>query len=361
MRYAWLVLSVLCCLSPAAADGEARPKVISPAPSAYERVPPDTLSRWVAKVNGDPISVALFTRRLAANRSSAYLRFSGGEKGAIGEDFWTKKHDGETPAEWLKRRTLEDCVRIKVELGIGKKYGLIPDTSYATFLKALDRENERRRAALARGEPIYGPEQYGEREFLLYTLNNLRLAVQSKLAEEGPQPSEKELREFYETVKGMYFRLGDKVKIQGIRLTQKGTEPPAQAAARARLAEARERLEAGDDIQAVAAEYDDEGKVREWTFGPGTNHIRTRWRTELRDTALSMKQGELREVSVPGDAWYLIRCEQRESLGYRPFEEVRNTVRALYMERKYRKMVDGLVRSARVEINRAEWDKIEPR
>ncbi len=345
---------------PNCATGETpRGETNLPSESAHARLPTETLTRWVAKVDGDPISVALFERRLAANRSAAYLRFTGTKPMALDETFWTTERDGQTPAAWLKQRTLKDCVRIKVELGLGKRYGLIPDTSYAAFLKALDRENERRRVALARGEPIYGPEQYGEREFFVYVMSNLRLAVANKLAEEVPPPSEEELREFYETVKGEHFRLDDEVKIQGIKVTPKGTESAAQAAARTRLEEARKRLESGDDIHAVAAEYDDEGKVRQWTFGPAAAPIRTRWRAELRDTALAMHEGELRQLTGMENALYLMKCVERRPSGHRPFEQVKDAVALLHLQRKYEDMVDKRVKSARVEINQVEWDRIE--
>ena len=51
--------------------------VLPPTPSVYDSVPAASLASWVAKVNGDPISVRLFERRLARNRFSAFQHFRG--------------------------------------------------------------------------------------------------------------------------------------------------------------------------------------------------------------------------------------------------------------------------------------------
>jgi hypothetical protein len=360
-----------------AAEETPSPCIIPAAPSAYQSAPKKSLTTWVAKVNGDPISLALFARRLAANRASAYVHFGDRCGPSPGEGLWTTEYDGETPAHWLKQRTLEECVRIQVELGLGKRHDLLPDTSYAAFLMALDRENERRRAALARAEPIYGPQQYREDEFLLYVMNNLRLALQSHLADSELRSSEEARRDFYESVKDKYFNRGDRVKVWVIAVTpgkrNEHGESYTDEEARARMLEAKRRLDGGAGFEEVAAEYSDGGGYREQVFDPEGRSDPRMHGAEMREQARKLSEGEVsgvfQEMHASGagpcpsgdTAYCIIKCMSRESLGYHPFEEVEEAVTRIYLRQQYERLVDRLVKSATIEINQPELDRVEVR
>lgn len=348
-----------------AAEETPSPCIIPAAPSAYESTPKQSLATWVAKVNGDPVSLALFMRRLAANRASAYIHFNSTVQRSPDEEFWTSDYRGETPAHWVKQHTLEECIRIQVELGLGKRHDLLPDTSYAAFLMALDRENERRRAALARGEPVYGPEQYRGDEFLLYVMNNLRLALQSQLADGELRSSEEARRDFYESVKDKYFNRGDRVKVWVIAVTpgkrNEHGESYTDEEARARILEAKRRLDGGASFEEVAAEYSDGGGYREQVFDPESRSDPRMHGAEMREQTRKLSEGEVSGVFQEMQAFCIIKCMGRESLGYHPFEEVEEAVTRIYLRQQYERLVDRLVKSATIEINQPELDRVEVR
>jgi hypothetical protein len=69
---------------------------------------------------------------------------------------------------------------------------------YPAFLDAWQTENQRRAKALADHQPIYGPQQYTEANYLTYVMGNLGYELQDKLAADGTlDASDATLRSYY--------------------------------------------------------------------------------------------------------------------------------------------------------------------
>lgn len=351
---------------------EVRPRVeiLPPTPSVYESVPAESLTTWVAKVNGDPISVRLFERRLNRNRFFAYQYFKDKYGARAGRNFWTTSYDGEVPSEWLKQRTLKECVRIKIELGLAKENGVTGATSYASyaaFLQALDRENQRRREYLAAGLPIYGPQQYKEDEFFLYVMNNMRIALQKRLWHNRLHISEETLREYYESmIKGKHYDRGNRVKVWVIAIQYGQREGYLDALtrdeAKVKIQEAKERLEKGERFEGLASEYNENGSLNEEVFDFESRPADKTHRYVRRLEAMKLAEGETSGIFEDMNAaFFIVKCIERDDLGYRPFEEVRHNVRSHYTGEKYAELIDDLVRNAKVEINESVYDEIAVR
>lgn len=82
---------------------------------------------------------------------------------------------------------MDQLVKAKVQQIEAKKYGILDDTSYDAFLSKLKQENERRSAALAKGQIIYGPTQYTEQMYYGYVLSNIAIQLKKALAEKSWQ------------------------------------------------------------------------------------------------------------------------------------------------------------------------------
>jgi len=341
------------------------PRLIPAAPSVYEAVDRESLTTWVARVNDDPISVRLFERRLARNRFLAFSYFQTRYHAVVDADFWTTSYEGETPADWLRKRTLEECARIKVELGLAKQNGVIADTSYAAFLRALDKENERRRECLAKGEPIYGPQQYKEDEFFLYVMNTARIATQKRLAQETFTASEETLRECYESAKDTHYDRGHRVRTWAIDVQYGKREgyPTSltRDEAKAKIEEAKARLDQGDRFEDVASDYNEDGSLNEEVFDFETRAADKSHRAVRRDEAMALSDGDTSDIFEDMSAFFILKCVERERLGYQPYEEVRESVKRRYLEGRYQALVEQLVRTAEVEVDSPVYEGIAVR
>jgi hypothetical protein len=321
------------------------------------------LEPWVAKVDGEPISARLFERRLMRNRAAAYRYF--GQKYGVSDsaDFWTTPHDGETPLEWLKQRTLDECVRIVIEQTLARKHGVLSDVSYSAFLQALERENERRRRALAAGEPIYGPQQYGEDEYFNYLFANMVIELKRRLSAAEFAASDDVLRQRYEQYRDTLYHRGDRVVVWAISVAfaSRSQENLSREAARAIVEALRARLTPDATLESLNAACGTAASVEAMAFDDSSARADGMTRALARDEAMKLSPGEVSPVFEERSAYWLLKCVSREPLGYRPFEEVRDSVRSRYVDERYDALVNGLASKAKVEISSEVYDTIRAR
>ncbi|GGN22508.1 hypothetical protein [Streptomyces fuscichromogenes] len=186
-----LVIAAVALLGGRDSASPAAPAPLSPPPTSV-----------VAEIDGRSIPVREFALYLAQERAATFTHFRK-EYGAVdGPRFWTTRHSGTTPADYLKQRALSDAKKTTVVLNLAHEYGLLADPSYSGFLRDWTAENQRRSAAVATGQVIYGPKQYTEANYLTYVLHNLAFDLKQKLAKKGVlKVTESALRRYYDTHK----------------------------------------------------------------------------------------------------------------------------------------------------------------
>jgi len=79
----------------------------------------------------------------------------------------------------------DEAIRTVVQFELAQRTGLIPDASYRAFLAGLAAENKRRADAIAAHEPIYGPTEYREADYLGYLLGQFRFEAPPLLVQSG--------------------------------------------------------------------------------------------------------------------------------------------------------------------------------
>lgn len=314
----------------------------------------------VAAVNGEPVSVRLFERRMVRHRAAAYSYFRRAHDAEDCSGFWTTSFGGEVPLEWLKRRALDDCVRIKVEQILARDHGVVAEIGYAAFLDALACENERRSEALAAGQPIYGPQHYGEDEYFTYLHSNMVIELKRRLSRTQLKPSEHALRRHYEAVKDDLYARGDRLTVLEIAVPfgPEDAECLSRSEAKQRVEEARARIAAGEAFDAVARLYGDDASPVEKTLDDETARFDGQHCPVLRETAFGLAEGEVSRVFEENRAFHLITCVRWQPLGYRSFEEVRQNVLSGYVDQQYAELLDRLVSEARVDINVAVYEDV---
>lgn len=136
---------------------------------------------FVATVNGDPISVIEYKNTLANKRADIFTYFSQKYHAEDSNDFWTKNFGDEVPIVLAKERALAECVSVRILYALAQKEGLIQDTSYSAFLKALRAENKQRKEAIDKNQVIYGPVEYSEGNYFAYILSNMKSNLIARL------------------------------------------------------------------------------------------------------------------------------------------------------------------------------------
>lgn len=107
------------------------------------------------------------------------------------ENFWQTEFDGVTPEEMLYERTLEECIRAKIQFLLMEEEGIYDDVTFAGLkakAEAFNKENENK-------EGVVGIKSIQMSRFYSYYLQTGVMELQNIYAEGRLKPSEKEIRE----------------------------------------------------------------------------------------------------------------------------------------------------------------------
>ncbi|MEV6512356.1 hypothetical protein [Streptomyces sp. NPDC051642] len=159
----------------------------------------------VATIDGQAVPVRELALFLAQERAATFAYFH--ERFGAGDHpgFWTTAYGARTPRDYLKSRALKDVTRVTVEQQLARRHSLVTDTRYAAFRQSLAEENARRRDALARHQPVYGPTRYREADYFTYVTSRIGSQLEDTLVEHGDIPvTGTLLRRFYGTHRADY-------------------------------------------------------------------------------------------------------------------------------------------------------------
>ncbi len=166
-----------------------------------------------------------------------------------------------------------------------------------------------------------------------------------RLCAEGPEPSDDELRGYYESHLDFY-KTAEEVRASHVLKSARGEK---RHEAYDELRQLRKRFQAGEDFEALAKQHSDKGD----------EHVdlgffkRGELAEEFEVVAFSLDVGEISPVFASPFGYHLIKLTDRKPATPRPFEEVRGEVREhLLAERrqeKTRQLVKELQAKATVE------------
>jgi hypothetical protein len=321
---------------------------------------PDTPTEAiVASVNGEPILVAELQVAAGHVRARVAADFTARYGVAANGAFWTTPLGTERPVDVLKQQALAVAVERKVEQLLMRDQGILPDVSHREYLAALDRENARRREALERGEPIYGPQQYGEQEYLEYLISNGIVALKQRLF--GLAASDAELRRDYDAVKVSTFSRGRRVRVEVVQqdysrdARQDGRARQAAAAAMSRI---QTQVRDGVTLTATAARNPGVA-LSELVVEDGPRTVnRFGARDLVQEAALKLDLHGYSHILDTGHSLAIVHCVAIEPLGYRSFEEVRAQLQYQHIDRALHARVQQLVDRADVRIDRSVYDGV---
>lgn len=328
----------------------------------------------VARVNGSPVTALEFKREMERHRAVIIEAFQRTYGAKVDNRFWQAEFNGENPETTLKQRALKSIVRIKVELELARRHGLIQGTTYNDLLREMDKENERRLAAVRAKQPVYGPVPLDEPSFMNIYMSKRRIELKEKLSLDELKAGDEVLKRHYEEMKDPLFVSGGKVRFENITVpyqdtgsgnedsrwkeqAQAGMDTAKQLTEQGHsLAEAAKKLQGGEG--APVARYTEEElnnptasayyKFQPALYSMLTGGLPTGQISPVIDEA---SQGE----------YHLIKITGREASGYKSYDEVSSQVWSSYMDAAYSAYLDRLVEEARVDLYPEAWDEVTMR
>lgn len=317
----------------------------------------------IATVNGTPIHVNEFRKAIQANKAQVTDYFYDKYNAQPSASFWTTAYGGEIPLEVLKKKALEECVRIKVQQIIAKEQGVMPDISYEGFLNSLKIENNRRQKAIDEHKVIFGPVQYTENAYFEYWMRNAILSVTKNLAKNGWKPDEQQSRQFYEANKSRLYQAPASVKVKQISLSfldsGRNINERLKSEAKGQMEAALTHIASGIPFEQAAREMGQRVQVTEQQYKiDNLVHVS---RSPVIQAAQNLEQGEVSGVIEENGSFYIIKCLENDKSGSRdqPFDRVKDRVVNDYMDRRYKEYVHQRISDAEIVLNEEEYRKFE--
>ncbi|MFS0723412.1 hypothetical protein [Paenibacillus sp. 1P07SE] len=313
-------------------------------------------STVVAEVNGDPITVWELNHAAGGHRAAVIERYTRDSQATLDASFWQREISGESPIEVLRKQALEDAVQMKIELQLAKQYGFVESVSYEGLMEQMAQENERRAAAVARGEPIYGPLRFEATAFIDFVRSKINTSLREELALGELSPSEAELRDYYEHRLPELMPLEDRIVYDRYALSylRDGERDEELRLEAGRLSETlRSQLLSGvklDPLQTTdVAVHTETGLVLDSDNASRMYKSENALYTALRESAIGTGSAVMVEDRAAG--CYVVVYVRARQPGSRPvFEEVRDQVRKVYLEQAFADLINSRVEAAAISV-----------
>ena len=142
-------------------------------------------NKIIGHVNQEPVTEEEYAFFAQLNRHAVIKHFRNEYKLAYHANFWTDKSKGKTPAEVLRKMTIDTITVVKVQYILAKQYGIIKNIGFQDIKQYLEHENKYRREALNKNIVIYGPEQYTMETYFNYLTSNMIIKLKDYLVRNG--------------------------------------------------------------------------------------------------------------------------------------------------------------------------------
>lgn len=306
------------------------------------------------QVNGEPVAKEEFKLFEDGNLANTVNYFNLKYNAEYTEDFWNRSFDGEVPCELLRKNTIEQLVKVKIEQKLLKDYGIVTDITYTNFLENLKKENKRRNKALKSKQVIYGPVNYSEREYYDYLLTTNIIKLKEILVQKGIiKVSVSNLMDFYDKNSETLFPSTDTIKTSKLRITYVNKDgsinQEAKLAAYEAALKAKERIDAGEDFDKVAADTNQEKKALFQVFDHSSERIDTMTYNKVLKQIKDLKPGQITGVINDNGAFWILKVIERKGGDRKSFEEGEDYVRTKYVDEKYEELVNALIKKADVK------------
>ncbi|OCT11482.1 hypothetical protein A8709_07380 [Paenibacillus pectinilyticus] len=256
-----------------------------------------------------------------------------------------------TQADQLANKALQTLVSNKIEQMWAKQKGLVDRIDYAHFHQQWKEENLRRKEAVAKKQPIYGPTQYSEGDYYRYVQSNVVIQLKDALGKNEFAQTTNQLKAQYESIKEQKFKKPASIRIQKLVLSSK------DSLAQSKMEQARAALLTGEAFEEVAKRYTSQSGIEQF-FDANRRKQDSELYATLIEVSENLAIGQISQVFQDADKWIIVKCVERTKDEYEELDNVKSNVQAIYTDEQYSLQLAVKMKSANVEINREAFDQI---
>jgi hypothetical protein len=317
----------------------------------------------VLLVNGQAVSAEEFKWFMEQERSHVVARFATRYGLEYGKGFWTHSVEGKTPRMSLEQATVSRLVREKVEQALFLELGLVNDIRYSWFLKDLDQINREREQAVREGRVVYGPVRYPQLAYYSHWKTGLQIRAKEKLAQGRFGITEGTLKAFYEENRGRFksVELFD-LEIATVESPSAADTGNPATASESMALRILSRLRAGESMGQATGGPSEGVRISSRRFNQANaERIGELFGgSEVQKRVTSLIPGGSMIVTHSHHACQVVQCLGRSGNAVLPYEEVKERVRAAYVQKQYDRLITELASKAKVGKSQEVIDSLLP-
>lgn len=233
---------------------------------------------------------------------------------------------------------------------------LIESDSYEDILKHLNKENKNRKEAKEKGEVIYGPVEYSEKQYYEYLLSEGRAELERLVEGEHKENIEKRSKEFYEeNIENFKIEDGLKCEIISISFINEDGSVSNE--------EKKNAKKLADDIKNnfTSEKHTSLENVckNEMDFNYENKSIDDNYKAEIKSLAMELDINEVSTVIEFNGAYHIIRCLDRYDQGYEEFNLIKDQIYVMEIDRLISELIDKEIKDMNIEVHEEVLKSIE--
>lgn len=313
----------------------------------------------VAIVNDEPLMAQELQLEMEKYKAEIETRFITQYNADISESgFWEKNFNGEIPSEVLRQKALDSAVRIKLQQALGKELGILSDISYRGMQRQLAEINRQRKEDVKNNKVVYGPVELDESYFRDKIFSETVEKIKEKLKDTNFAVSDEQIQKSYLDDRETKYKKLDELIIKSVEIPVSSkeaskplTEKEALELASRVGAEIKNGLEPEKAAARVASDYSAYGiRIAEYKLDEKTR-FRAGRLAAIKQEAYKLDQGQTSGIIQNNSIFHILQCIGRRIGGYKELSEVREEVRKAIVDVKYEKLIDDLVKKARIQVH----------
>ena len=276
------------------------------------------------------------------------------ERGLQGPIDWDAPVGGTTALERLAARALDEIRRDKTMLIVADENGLSVPIEYDDLLVELDKENERRAEAAAKGETVYGVVEFSLEEYYSHRLTQIATALKRRLSADPGDPlwvSEAEVRWAFDANRDAWS-----ANATTYRYSKLVIEVPSSASS-SYVAGLQRRVDATGRLADVAATEPDAVLTTD-TYDGGSVGQSPRDQ-ELRAVLSTLEPGEISDPVVGSGHVTFYELHAKTVDEDEAFAEYSYRIRQSLIDRKFRKYLQRRMGELEVQVDTAAVGAID--
>ena len=310
----------------------------------------DPFESSVAIINDIAVPPAEYQMVYQRNIAVTYNHFFQQYGASAHADFWQSSHDGQTPSEWIRKRTLQQLVHLKVIQTLAIDLNIVEPFDYTTMQTWWKEHNESRKEKHKSGGVVYGPVEDSFEDFYSYFFSTLEIKVKDKLNATRLRATDAELQSFYQRQKSELFAYTPYIKVEYLEIPDQ--HPSQQTELETRVHKAQHKAVNGSALKSLT-ELFEHADYAVATYSDSTHIIGEDNPEHARRTlALQLSAGEVDVFrSHDNSAFYIMKCLERAKKRMYTYEAVRSDVIWHYQNERYETLIDSLEQGAIVRVN----------